>query len=77
VAVCSSWIREVVDAILRATGGAEVQVVFDASKPTAIPVRSVDTSKARRLLGFEPRVSFEDGLADTVRWYAEQMRVTP
>jgi GDP-L-fucose synthase len=69
-------IREVVDAVLRAAGRTGVQVVFDASEPTAIPVRSVDTSKARRLLGFEPRVTFEEGLADTVRWYTEQMRVT-
>jgi GDP-L-fucose synthase len=50
-------------------------VRFDASKPTAIPVRLVDTSKARRLLGFEPRISIESGLRDLVRWYAAE-RVT-
>jgi nucleoside-diphosphate-sugar epimerase len=30
----------------------------------------VDTSKARRLLGFEPKISLEEGLADTVNWFA-------
>jgi GDP-L-fucose synthase len=62
-------IKDVVGAILKAAGHDRAQVVFDSSKPTAIPVRMVDTSKAKRLLGFEPSVSLEAGLADTVRWY--------
>jgi GDP-L-fucose synthase len=66
-------IRDVVGAILRAAGREGARVVYDATKPTAIPVRMVDTSKARELLGFEPRVSLEDGLADTVRWYQQKV----
>jgi GDP-L-fucose synthase len=65
-------IKDVVGAILRAAGHDKAQVVFNSAKPTAIPVRMVDTSKAERLLGFEPTVSLEAGLADTVRWYCEQ-----
>jgi len=65
-------IKDVVGAILEAAGHDAAQVVFNSSKPTAIPVRMVDTSKAKRLLGFEPSVSLEQGLADTVRWYREQ-----
>lgn len=62
-------IKDVVSAILKAAGHGKAKVVFDSSKPTAIPVRMVDTSKAKRLLGFEPSISLEEGLADTVRWY--------
>jgi GDP-L-fucose synthase len=65
-------IRHVVEIILEAAGHGSADVRFDASKPTAIPVRLVDTSKARRLLGFEPRISIESGLRDLVRWYAAQ-----
>jgi GDP-L-fucose synthase len=68
-------IRRVVEIILEAAGYDNADVRFDASKPTAIPVRLVDTSKARRLLGFEPRISIESGLRDLVRWYAAE-RVT-
>jgi dTDP-glucose 4,6-dehydratase len=32
---------------------------------------AIDWSKARRELGWEPRRAFEEGLADTVRWYRE------
>lgn len=62
-------IAEVLAAILRAAGHEGADVRFDASKPTAIPVRMVNTEKASRLLGFEPKVSLENGLADTVEWY--------
>jgi GDP-L-fucose synthase len=63
-------IRRVVELVLAAAGHDKAEVRFDASKPTAIPVRLVDISKARQLLGFEPRISIEDGLTDLVRWYA-------
>ena len=69
-------IEEVVHAILAAAGHAKAQVVFDSSKPTAIPVRTVDTTKARTLLGFEPTVSLDDGLTDTVRGTATGQRVS-
>src|SRR3954447_710254 len=45
-------------------------------EPTYLPGRQgdvrdsqADISKARTLLGYEPIVSFEDGLADTIEWY--------
>jgi GDP-L-fucose synthase len=62
-------IRRVVETILKASGH-DVPVRFDTSRPTTIPVRLVDTSKARRLLGFEPKIPIEAGLSDLVRWYA-------
>jgi GDP-L-fucose synthase len=65
-------IRRVVEIILAAAGHGNADVRFDASKPTTIPVRLVDTSKARRLLGFEPRISIESGLTDLVRWYGAE-----
>lgn len=67
-------IREIVQAILRSAGHDGARVVFQSSKPTTIPVRMVDTTKAKQLLKFEPEISFEQGLADTVRWYADTAR---
>lgn len=34
-----------------------------------------DISKARKLLGFEPRIRFEDGMADLVNWVRQQESV--
>lgn len=62
-------IKDVVQAVIAAAGHDQAQVVFNSSKPTAIPVRTVDTTRAKKLLDFEPTVSLHDGLIDTVRWY--------
>src|SRR3954462_13323603 len=51
-------------------------IVGGSVEPTYLPGRQgdvrdsqADISKARTLLGYEPIVSFEDGLADTIEWY--------
>jgi UDP-N-acetylglucosamine/UDP-N-acetyl-alpha-D-glucosaminouronate 4-epimerase len=51
-------------------------IIGGSVEPTYLPGRQgdvrdsqADISKARTLLGYEPIVSFEDGLADTIEWY--------
>jgi GDP-L-fucose synthase len=51
--------------------GFEGRFVWDPSKPDGQPRRAVDGSKARKLLGWSPRVDIEDGLRRTVDWYFE------
>jgi nucleoside-diphosphate-sugar epimerase len=54
-----------------------LQLILGTSlEPEFGPVRDgdvrdsqADIFKARKLLGFEPRVAFEDGLRHTVEWY--------
>ncbi|MDD5633652.1 MAG: NAD-dependent epimerase/dehydratase family protein [Candidatus Omnitrophica bacterium] len=65
-------VKEIVNAILEAAGHNDRKIVFDSSKPTTIPFRMVDTTKAKRLLGFEPSISLEEGLRDTVEWYVRE-----
>jgi len=67
-------IKQTVNAVLKATGHEKAKIVFDSSKPTTIPVRIVDTSKAKRLLGFKPEVSLEEGMRRTVEWYLSNKR---
>jgi GDP-L-fucose synthase len=68
-------IKDVVRIILKETGHDKVTVKFDASKPVTIPFRMVDTTKARTVLGFEPKVSLEQGLADTIKWFKENPEI--
>ncbi len=44
-------------------------IVYDQSKPTMIPVRMVDTSKAKVMLGFSPSVGIDQGIHRTMTWY--------
>ncbi len=49
--------------------GSKARLEFDRSRPTALRVRKVDISKARKLLDYSPKVFLTEGLADTVNWY--------
>lgn len=48
------------------------KIVYDQTKPTAIPARRLDCSKARDVLGWEAKVDLPDGLARTYDWFAGQ-----
>jgi len=61
-------IRDLVGLITRLTGF-EGEVRWDPTKPDGQPRRALETSRARDRFGFVAQTSFEDGLADTVRWY--------
>jgi GDP-D-mannose 3', 5'-epimerase len=45
---------------------------FDTTKPTGDLGRCADYSKATRVLGWQPRVDFRDGLAAMIDWIARQ-----
>ena len=40
-------------------------------------IRALTFPAARRDLGYEPRVAFEQGLAETVRWFQREIRDAP
>jgi GDP-L-fucose synthase len=64
-------IRDLVVKIAAACGYAG-RIAWDATKPDGQPRRGLDISRARRLLGWEPRQGFDAGLAKTVAWWREQ-----
>ena len=49
--------------------GFHPRVVHDRSKPSMIPIRLVDTRRAKKLLGFVPKTTLKEGLRKTVAWY--------
>jgi GDP-L-fucose synthase len=63
-------IQELVEKIALLTGF-EGQIRWDPSKPDGQPRRCLDTSKAKKLFGFEAQTSFDDGLKATVDWYRQ------
>ena len=49
--------------------GYEGEVAWDTSKPDGQPKRYLDVSRAKELLGFEAKISLEEGIKETVEWY--------
>lgn len=66
-------IKDVLNTILRVDGYTDAKIVFNTSKPTMIPKRLIDVTKAKKLLGFEAKTSLEDGIKKTVQWYREKI----
>jgi UDP-N-acetylglucosamine/UDP-N-acetyl-alpha-D-glucosaminouronate 4-epimerase len=54
---------------MRKLVGVDVRPVYAETRAGDVRDSQADISKARRLLGYEPSVSFEDGLRATVDWY--------
>jgi nucleoside-diphosphate-sugar epimerase len=50
-------------------GGGELTPTYAPSRPGDVRDSQADISKARRLLGYEPTVGFDEGLRRTVDWY--------
>jgi dTDP-glucose 4,6-dehydratase len=62
---------EIVKAVLAAVGKPESLIRYVKDRPGHDRRYAIDSSKARRELGWEPRHLFEAALGETVRWYRE------
>ncbi|MBQ7679564.1 MAG: NAD-dependent epimerase/dehydratase family protein, partial [Butyrivibrio sp.] len=69
---CTS-IREIALKVAEISGKG-ITPVFDTTKPEGDKARCADYSKAQRLLGWEPRVSLDDGLRSCYSWIEKQIR---
>lgn len=64
-------ILEVANAVREAIKPANSPVKLIGDRPGQVFRHTCDASKAKQLLGWEPRTSFEEGLERTIRWYLE------
>ena len=62
-------VNELADMIIRISGK-RIRKVYDLSAPQGVRGRNADISLARRVLGWEPMVGLEEGLANTYQWIA-------
>jgi len=59
--------------MIRDMTGYEGGIAWDESRPDGQPERRLDVSRARAEFGFEATTTLEEGLAATIKWYAETM----
>jgi len=62
-------IKEALQMMLEVDGYAEAKIKFDPSKPSMIPVRLIDTTKAETTLGFRAKTGLREGIKKTIEWY--------
>ncbi len=50
------------------------KITFKESNSVDIEVRVPNIEKARKILGYEPKIDLDEGLLRTIAWYREKMR---
>src|SRR5579859_2890365 len=62
-------VGQVVTWALRAAGHRPNQIKYNSDRPTTNPIRALDCAKARRVLGWEPQYTVEQGIQLTTDWW--------
>lgn len=65
-------ILELVEAIKAAVGRSDADVEFDLPRPGDVSRLFADSTKAADLLGYVPKVGFNEGLENLAVWYSHQ-----
>lgn len=69
--VCTS-IKEIAETVVKISGK-DITPFYDTTKPEGDKARSADFSKASELLGWEPKVSLEEGLRRQYEWISKRI----
>lgn len=71
------WGREITDLevfhTVRDVVGVSVEPIFDEKRPGEIDHICLDASRARKVLGWKPRVEFEEGVKRVVAYWKERL----
>jgi nucleoside-diphosphate-sugar epimerase len=62
-------VKEILSILFELENWKDTVLKFNLSKPSMIPVRLIDTTKAKRLLGFEATTDIRHGARKTIEWY--------
>ena len=65
-------INELVDIVAR-IAGKRIEKKHDLTRPQGVRGRNSDNTRLRQVLGWEPSLSLEDGLARTYRWIHNEL----
>lgn len=55
--------------------GKNISMEYDLTKPTIKTKLCLDTAKAKKLLGWTPKISLDDGIIKTINWYKNNNNV--
>ena len=62
-------LNQVAELIFDIVGWRPRRIKHDLSKPQGVASRAADLERVRRLLGWEPKISYREGFERTIEWY--------
>ena len=66
-------VNTVVDTIKKLLGKENIESVYAPPRPGDIKHSLADVSKAKEIIGYEPFVTFEEGIEKAIGWYKENL----
>jgi nucleoside-diphosphate-sugar epimerase len=61
-------IKDVVSLILQLAKHKPAKILFDTNKPEGPFSRALDVSRAKKIMGWKPKIDLKDGLLKTIEW---------
>jgi GDP-L-fucose synthase len=68
-------IKHLLQILIEIEGCRHLAIKYDVAKPSMIPSRLIDVSKAERLLGFRATTDVREGMIKTIEWYKKYFNV--
>lgn len=62
-------VKEILKILFELENWKPAEIKFNTSKPSMIPVRLIDTEKAKKMLGFKAEIDVREGMKRTIAWY--------
>jgi GDP-L-fucose synthase len=62
-------IKQLLAMLVEIEGCHDLKIEYDTTKPSMIPIRLIDVSKAEKQLDFRTRTNIREGLIKTIAWY--------
>ncbi|MEI9479710.1 MAG: NAD-dependent epimerase/dehydratase family protein, partial [Deltaproteobacteria bacterium] len=62
-------VKQALQMMLEIDGFNDAKVVYNSDKPSMIPVRLLDVSRAEKVLGFKATTGLREGVKKTIEWY--------
>jgi len=69
-------VNTIVKQLLKLTDKTDIEPIYTEPKLGDVPHTHADISKARNRLGYNPRVTFESGIRQFIKWYKSRSQVT-
>jgi nucleoside-diphosphate-sugar epimerase len=72
---CTISVNAVVKLILKLTNKLNIKPIYTQAKVGDVPHTQAEISKARNLLGYNPKTNLESGLRQFIDWYKAHLQI--
>ena len=67
-------VKQIVEKIVKHSGK-NLTITHDLTKPSINTKLALNSQKAKKELGWEPKITIDDGIAKTIKWYKQNYKV--